>query len=992
MKWLETFDSQWKRSENIDELKQWLNWLKLHNPKSILEIGTRTGSNLYLMSGVLEPGGKSGAVDYTSEFSTQRRAVENKLREEGIECKIRDKVNSSSLDVGEEWDCVYIDGNHSYNGALSDWKKVMLILKPGGCIGFHDTCHWSKKDKEKCSALWYDAQKFLGDDKQTWETPTVGDGAKELMGIGAVAFRERLLFIINGGLGDAAEMTRVALVASKLGYIVHVMVISGFADKMKAIWDRIPWITYVTKQQASKLHYKAILCPTRFDVLEQRAQGISHDILTNGNNMLDGSIIKDWQNVLISIGEDRDKVISLMPEKPLSYLFENTNKDTIVIAPGVGSALNKVEKEGAPDKRYNKWEDVIRYLSRPVSIIGNDKAYEPWIDNFKNDKEVINYLGKDINDTLPILAKAKVVFCPDNGLGHLSSLLGIPTVSVFNGVTNPKKFAPPEAIVINGTNETIKPGIVSGQMHYIINSDCIKKADLITDKLLSVIITCHNEGDEVLLTCQDVYERAGCPVEIIVIDDGSTDKSCDNLPSYVKVIHNKEKTGVAPARNQGVINATGEAFMFLDAHMRVLPGTPARMLLAALEKEGIIVSGVSPLYNPGRGATWTCSWEFRNGKLRSRWVGGCSLDFEPTNSFVAPGWVITRREWEKIGPWPESLHGWGSTEVCKSLQAFMSGVPIIAMKKAITWHRFRNRFPYHVSPSVIFHNAYIVARIMFGEKIFNDQFLPAMRKHFWSKQVKEILDSDTLKRDITNMESRRKVNPEKFMEKFFSNGLPSDQTDKQQPEKPQVIRERQQETPKEIVKNELPKKQHNSFFESVHCTGRMHCRSCRTDINFRKSICHSFGISNTEFDCPFGININNIPMVDFFSTDICKSKHNCKQCRTQPQFRRYIAKRFSVPSEQYDCPNGIKEEHFKDGKFPPLVEQAKNLINSAVTIAKDSITGKPTTVSEEEHNRRLDICKQCDIYDSKLIRCRKCGCHINIKSKLASMVCPIGKW
>ena len=77
--------------------------------------------------------------------------------------------------------------------------------------------------------------------------------------------------------------------------------------------------------------------------------------------------------------------------------------------------------------------------------------------------------------------------------------------------------------------------------------------------------------------------------------------------------------------------------MFLDAHMRVLPGIPARMMLAAMEKRAIIVPGVAPLYNPQRGATWVCIWVFRAGRLRSHWHSGCSADFVPTDCFVAPG-------------------------------------------------------------------------------------------------------------------------------------------------------------------------------------------------------------------------------------------------------------------------------------------------------------------------------------------------------------------
>lgn len=48
-------------------------------------------------------------------------------------------------------------------------------------------------------------------------------------------------------------------------------------------------------------------------------------------------------------------------------------------------------------------------------------------------------------------------------------------------------------------------------------------------------------------------------------------------------------------------------------------------------------------------------------------------------------------------------------------------------------------------------------------------------------------------------------------------------------------------------------------------------------------------------------------------------------------------------------------------------------------------------VDEEEHQRRLALCRPCEfIYEGG--RCRKCGCFMEIKSKLAGMKCPVDKW
>ena len=125
------------------------------------------------------------------------------------------------------------------------------------------------------------------------------------------------------------------------------------------------------------------------------------------------------------------------------------------------------------DKRYDKWAQVIRLLPRPVAISGDDKAYEPWMDQFKSDAGVQNLIGDDkkLSDVIPLFSRTKVILCPDNGLGHLAGLFGIPTVSVFNGVTNPKMTAPPEALVIEGMNSTLKPEDIVDQMHRLISEN-----------------------------------------------------------------------------------------------------------------------------------------------------------------------------------------------------------------------------------------------------------------------------------------------------------------------------------------------------------------------------------------------------------------------------------------------------------------------------------------------------------------------------------------
>lgn len=73
-------------------------------------------------------------------------------------------------------------------------------------------------------------------------------------------------------------------------------------------------------------------------------------------------------------------------------------------------------------------------------------------------------------------------------------------------------------------------------------------------------------------------------------------------------------------------------------------------------------------------------------------------------------------------------------------------------------------------------------------------------------------------------------------------------------------------------------------------------------------------------------------------------------------------------------------------ELPPLPEQASNFISSMAKAVMDGFK----VVTEEEYNKRLEICKGCPFY--KYSRCTKCGCFMNFKSKLNSGSCPEGKW
>jgi len=108
--------------------------------------------------------------------------------------------------------------------------------------------------------------------------------------------------------------------------------------------------------------------------------------------------------------------------------------------------------------------------------------------------------------------------------------------------------------------------------------------------IVSIIIPCFNAEEYVSSAIESALAQTYDNCEVIVVDDGSQDKSLDVIKRFEGRIKFRTgpNMGASSARNLGIKDAQGEWIQFLDADDRLLPDCVSRKLKDSCSSNEII--------------------------------------------------------------------------------------------------------------------------------------------------------------------------------------------------------------------------------------------------------------------------------------------------------------------------------------------------------------------------------------------------------------------
>jgi len=168
---------------------------------------------------------------------------------------------------------------------------------------------------------------------------------------------------------------------------------------------------------------------------------------------------------------------------------------------------------------------------------------------------------------------------------------------------------------------------------------------------ISVVVPCYNYAQFIREAVDSALAQTVLPLEVIVVDDGSTDQTLEVMAAYasdprVRYLR-QENHGLSAARNAGIRAARGEFIALLDADDRWKPEKLSRQLIEFTEESvGLVYCGREVFDERGT----------QNLDPADESKCGRALEWLTTATLFCPSSVVIRRRcFAEQGGFDESL-------------------------------------------------------------------------------------------------------------------------------------------------------------------------------------------------------------------------------------------------------------------------------------------------------------------------------------------------
>jgi hypothetical protein len=259
--------------------------------------------------------------------------------------------------------------------------------------------------------------------------------------------------------------------------------------------------------------------------------------------------------------------------------------------------------------------------------------------------------------------------------------------------------------------------------------------------LVSVVIPTHNRKEKLKRLIKSVEKNDFHHIEIIVVDDASTDGTYDEIKKMfpnVKIFKNDQKKLVSACRNVGINNSNGDFIFLIDDDNVVDEHCISELVKMMLSQSSAAVVGPIMYYYSYPKTIWCAGIKrslissktttIGSGKIdEGQFVNAIESDDFP-NAFMVRSKVVK----EKSISFDEKNFPWMYEEADFITKIRKKGWAVILAPKAKIWHdvpkelffmgRYTNVKSYYLARNrVIFHKKYSTKHEFF---VFSKIFLP----------------------------------------------------------------------------------------------------------------------------------------------------------------------------------------------------------------------------------------------------------------------------